>query len=260
VEHLFRDWERVKESIRRGARVLFLADYDGTLTPIVSRPRDAVIDKGVRGLLKRLSKKKKFYVGVISGRELADVRRLVRLDHIYYAGNHGFEIRGPGVSFIHPACKRYSHYLALIEKELASRIKGIKGAIVEHKGASISLHYRLVRKKHIRKLRAIFKNICTPYVKKGKIRLTSGKKVWEVRLPVKWDKGRAVSKALKIVGKKALPIYLGDDKTDEDAFSFLKRKRSITVFVGKNRVKSRAKYYLNSPFEVKRFLVRLCQI
>ncbi len=95
------------------------------------------------------------------------------------------------------------------------------------------------------------------------MRVTSGKRVWEVRLPVRWDKGRAVGKIMEILRRKkgmALPIYIGDDKTDEDAFLYLRKMESVTVFVGNGAAASSARYYLRSPCEVRRFLERLCRV
>lgn len=264
MKHLFSDWKRIEGRLKKSRRILLLLDYDGTLTPIVSRPKDAILDNRLRERLQALSKKKHRYsIGVISGRRVIDVKRLVGLPGIYYAGNHGLEIRGPGISFLHPSCKIYRRHLVRIKEELSLRTKGIKGVMVEYKGGSVSLHYRLVRAELVKRLKIIFDGICAPYVKKGTIRLSSGKKVWEVRLPIKWDKGKAVGKILGILRKRdagIFPIYLGDDATDEDAFLFLRRIRSLTIFVGKKNMKTKAGYYLKSPQEVKRLLIKLCQV
>jgi len=262
VKHLFSNWKRIERLLKGSDSILLLADYDGTLTPIVSRPEDAILDNSLRKILRSLAKKKRFYIGVISGRKLDNVKGFIRINGIYYAGSHGLEIKGPDISFIHPSCKRFRTYLIEIKNGLYSRVKSIKGAIVEYKKGSISLHYRLVKKNQVKKLKTIFKEVCLPYVKRGRIKISSGKKIWEIKLPVKWNKGSAVGKILNRVKrgqKKVLPIYLGDDVTDEDAFSFLNKRRAITIFVGKRR-KSGARYYLRSPYEVKKFLIRLCQV
>lgn len=263
MRYLFDNWKKIEKLIKKSPQILLLADYDGTLTPLVAKPKDAILDNFLRETLKSLSKRKRFYIGIISGRKLDDVKGLVKLEDIYYAGNHGLEINGPGIDFIHPLWRRYSPYLARIKKELLEKTSSVKGRIVEYKGGSLSLHYRLVRKKHIKRLKSIFDNICTTYVKKKKIRLSRGKKVWEIKLPVKWDKGKAVDKiltALKRKDKDILPIYLGDDITDEDVFSFLKNKKALSIFIGRKNKKSSARFYLKSPDDVKKFLVRLCRI
>lgn len=247
--------------IRRSRYILLLADFDGTLSAIAAKPHEARPVKGVRGILKRLSKNKRFYIGIISGRRLSNVKKLLNLDGgLYYAGNHGLEIRGPGINFVHPSVKRGRSHLDKIRKELIYKVKSIKGAIVEYKIGSLSLHYRLVKKRYIKKLRDIFTTVTVPYLKKGRINLFSGKKVWEIRLPVRWNKGSAVGKILSSLGRNnILPVYMGDDITDEDAFSFLKKKKSITIFVGKKK-KSKAAYFLNSPNEARELLSRLCRI
>jgi len=261
VKHLFSDRDKIKNTIKDSPYTLLLTDYDGTLTPIVSRPKDAVLDRAVRDILKALSKRRGFYIGVISGRRLDDVRRRVRLSGVYYAGDHGLQIKGPGISYMHPACRKFKDHLIRIREKLVSKTAPFKGAIVEYKAASISLHYRLVERSAVKKLKIIFKGVCAPYITKGIIKTSHGKKVWEIRLPVKWDKRSAANKilnTLKARKGKILPIYLGDDVTDEDAF-FALRKKGLTVFVGRKRA-TYAQYYLKSPVEVKRFLVWLCRL
>lgn len=262
MKHLFKDWEKAGKLIRSSSRVLLLADFDGTLTRIVSRPKDAVLSEGTRSILKELSRDKRYYVGVISGRKLSDVKKRVGLKNIYYAGNHGLEIEGPAFSYLHPSCGKFAECLRELDEKLSAGIRDIKGTILEHKGVSMSLHYRLVAPGRVKDLEAVFKAACAPYIKKGVIKVSGGKKVWEIKLPVKWHKGSAVKKILTFVRKKGnniLPIYLGDDITDEDAFSALKGKRALTVFVGRRR-STAAAYHLRTPDEVRKFLDRLCRL
>jgi trehalose-phosphatase len=263
MKHLFKHWKEIEALIRKSGRVALLADYDGTLTPIVSRPQDAVMTADMRRIVKALSGNKRFKVGVVSGRGLKDVKKLVRLKGLYYAGNHGFEIKGPGISYLHPALAKYASALKKIKKELKPVAGKTKGSILEDKGASLSLHYRLVKDRDLPGLKAAFRKISAPYAKKKSLRITSGKKVWEVRIPVKWHKGCAVSLILKKLAKgkeRLLPMYLGDDTTDEDAFKYLKGRKSLTVFVGKKTRGSAAGYYARSPKEIKKFLTRLSGI
>ncbi|MBL7068930.1 MAG: trehalose-phosphatase [Candidatus Omnitrophica bacterium] len=261
MKRLFADWKKIERLIKDSPHILLLTDYDGTLTPIVSKPKDAVLDKEVRRILRILSGKRRFHIGVISGRRVDDLKRRVALNKIYYAGDHGLQIKGPGISYLHPACRKFKNYLVRIKGELLLKTKPFKGAIVEYKAASISLHYRLVKRSAVKKLKAIFEEVCAPYIKKGKVKRSHGKKVWEIRLPVKWNKASAankISKTLKLRKKKILPIYLGDDVTDEDVF-FALRKKGLTVLVGRKK-RTYAQYYVESPGEVRRFLVRLCQL
>jgi trehalose-phosphatase len=262
MKHLFRAWDKVEKEFKKSGRVVVLSDYDGTLTPIVSRPELAKIPGRVKTLLKRLARKERFRIAVVSGRKLSDVKRLVGLSGIYYAGNHGLEIKGPGIDYLHPAFKPAAPRMREIKKKLILKTAAINGIIIEHKGASLSLHYRLVRDREIKRLRGIFKEVCAPYADKKKIRVTAGKKVLEVRPPVKWDKGYAAGKIVKVLagGRKALPVFIGDDKTDEDAFRHFKGKKAVTILVGGKGKATSAGYYLNAPKEVEAFLERLCQV
>ncbi|NQT05913.1 MAG: trehalose-phosphatase [Candidatus Omnitrophica bacterium] len=261
MKYLFSYWKRVERVLKNCPHILLLSDYDGTLSRIVPDPKKAILDKPTRHVLKLLSnKRKRLSVSIVSGRRLSDVKRLIGLDNIYYAGNHGLEIKGPGLKYLHPSLAKFRTYIYRIAKELSSGTGRMKGAIVEYKKESLSLHYRRVKKEDLKRLKKIFDASTAPYLRKRKIKVFSGKKVYEVRPPIKWNKGDAAGMILKSLKKKhPFPVYIGDDTTDEDAFGYLKKRRSITVFVGKKR-KSKAKYYLRSPVEVGKFLVRLCRI
>jgi len=226
---------------------LFL-DYDGTLTPIVKRPGLAVLSKTRRKALVKLSKNPRVIVAVISGRMLSDLKKRVGLKGIYYAGNHGFEIEGPGVKLTHPKALRAKPLLRKIKAALTKQFGNIKGVIVEDKILTLSLHYRLVSAKDFRIIERIFPKLVSPYRKTKKIRITRGKKVFEVRPNIAWDKGRAVLWFLKkVAGKsKAIPVYIGDDVTDEDAFKAL-RKKGVTMRVGRSSGSAAQKFLRNVP-------------
>ncbi len=208
---------------------LFL-DYDGTLTPIVKKPDLAMLTKARRSTLKKIAKAPHILVAIISGRKLSDLKQKVGIPGLIYAGNHGFEIAGPGLKIIHSQAKQSKPILKKIKSELQKRLKAIKGTIIEDKGLSLSLHFRLVKAKDLKKVKEIFATTTQPHLKK--VRITHGKKVFEVRPPVKWDKGKAVLWILKKFGGKMIPVYIGDDTTDEDAFRALKNK-GLTMRVGK---------------------------
>jgi len=238
------------------AYFLFL-DYDGTLTPIVKRPGMAQLSRARRELLKKLAASPHFTVAVVSGRMLSDVAKKVGIKSAYYVGNHGFEISGPKLKFLHPKARAAKPILRRIKKELLRRLKGVKGIIVEDKVLTLSLHYRLVRQRDLAKVKTTFHTLTRPHLKKKKIRMTSGKKVFEIRPNARWDKGRAVLWLLKkrVKGRKVTPVYIGDDTTDEDAFRAL-GKRGITIHVGRGK-KTLARRRLNDVKGVYRFLSRL---
>jgi len=262
MEHLFRRWDRFKKILSARTSILFL-DYDGTLTPIVSVPEAAIIPKKNRELLKRLSKTGATKVAIVSGRSLKDVKRLVGVRGIIYAGNHGFEIEGPKIKFKSPVSLSFKATIKQVESDLAKNLSSIKGMRLENKGLTLSLHYRLVKKTSTPKVKKIFHNTTLGYLSNKRIRIKGGKKVFEIRPPLDWDKGKVVLWFLArqrslLETTNIFPIYIGDDITDEDAFRAL-GKRGATVFVGTPR-KSSARYYLRDTREVTQLLKRILEL
>ncbi|MFC2073141.1 trehalose-phosphatase [Chloroflexota bacterium] len=265
MQHLFEAWESFASDVRVASHILLLSDYDGTLTPIVRRPEEAILSPEVREKLRALAKKPAFSLGIISGRSLSEVKTLVELAGIYYAGNHGLEIEGPGLEFIQPAVKASQPKIQDLFRQLSSRLGSIEGVIVEDKGLSLSVHYRLVKESEEEVVGEIFHQITSSQFAEGKIRVTSGKKVWEVRPPVDWHKGKAVEIIRKEIKtllelEELLTIYLGDDTTDEDAFRIIHRPQGWSIFVGKENPSSKADFFLNSVSEVETFLSRLLDL
>ncbi|MFC1919088.1 trehalose-phosphatase [Chloroflexota bacterium] len=265
MKHLFETWGTFASDAGVASHIILLSDYDGTLTPIVSRPEEAVLSHETREKLRTLTEKPAFRVGIISGRSLPEVKSLVGLAGIYYAGNHGLEIEGPGLKFIHTLTKASQSRIQDLHRQLSTRLANIDGVIVEDKGLTLSVHYRLVRKNEEEMVARIFRQITSPWLRDGKIKVTSGKKVWEVRPPAEWHKGKAVetimSKIQDSLGNgQALTIYLGDDTTDEDAFGAIHQLHGWGILVGRENASSSAGYFLGSTAEVMTFLSRLCDL
>ena len=265
MQHIFKSWQSFSSDARSTSHIALLSDYDGTLTPIVSRPEEAILSPAVRDILTSLARKPTFSVGIISGRPLSEVKALVGIDRIYYAGNHGLEIEGPGLSFINPEAKEAQITIKELAQHFSTKLDGIEGVIVEDKGLSLSIHYRLVKKSDEKVVAEIFRQITSPWLRDGKIRVTSGKKVWEIRPPVDWHKGKAVETIMKemktVLGNgQWLTIYLGDDTTDEDAFKIIHQPQGWSIFIGEEKPSSNANYFLNSTSEVMTFLSRLLEL
>jgi trehalose-phosphatase len=256
MKNLFRHWDFLKKELSCKHIMLFL-DYDGTLTPIVSTPEKAFISQEVKELLNELSKSPTCKLAIISGRSLGDIKALVGLKDIIYAGNHGLEIEGPKIKFESQVPPRLKSIIRNIATDIQKQLSGIKGALIEDKGLTLSIHYRLVDKKDLPAFEKIISEVTNPYTVRDKIKVNSGKKVYEIKPPVKGNKGKVILWLLArqqfISGEKnVLPIYIGDDITDEDAFKALKRK-GLTVFVGEPG-NSKADYYLKNTEEVTKFL------
>ena len=255
MKYLFGHLDKFKGQLDNKFVALFL-DYDGVLSPIVQRPQDAVIAPATKQLLKQLAKSKDINITIISGRPLEQIKNIVGLEGIVYVGNHGLEIEGPKIKFTARLSAEYKAILKAIENNLNKHAFSIKGVFVEDKGLSLSFHYRMSDKRYIPLARAVFHTDTALYVIRKKIKVTTGKKVLEVRPSLEWDKGRAVLWLLAKQGfaakKQVLPVYIGDDKTDEDAFKAL-RNRGLTIFVGRPG-HSHAKYYLKNTDDALEFL------
>ncbi len=259
MNYLFDKWEHIKKKFRGKYFFIFL-DFDGTLVPIVETPDKAILPEEVRTLLREITNSPRAKVAFISGRTVGDIKNRIGLKNAIYSGNHGLEIEGPKIKFEPVVTPRFRKVLEKIRASLKVKTSSLKGVLIEDKGLSLSLHYRLAEKKQISQIKTIFHEVVILPLVKNKIRIKCGKMVLEVRPPVDWDKGKVVLWLLArqaFVSKAAqvMPIYIGDDITDEDAFKAL-NKKGLAIFVGEPQ-KSYAQYYLKDPNEVVDFLKRI---
>ena len=260
MRYIFGDWEKLSERISGPERVFLCVDFDGTITPIRPRPKDAKLNKNIRQLLRKISKNGAFFVGIISGRSLKDIKEKVGLKSLIFAGNHGLEIVYKNKKFIYPQAKRFIPAISKLGRALRKELKAFPEAVLEEKALSLSLHYRLVKGLRLRRLKKLFLRLSAPYLAARKIKRTCGKKVWEVRPPIKWGKGEAVLWLLRrLKSKNILPVYIGDDLTDEDAFRAVNKIGGISVLVGRRKGSS-AKYYLKSIKDTEKFLAEIEQL
>ena len=245
-------------SARLKDRNIFVAlDYDGTLTPIVDRPEDAVISLSMRQKVKELAAV--CTLVIISGRDLKDVRELVGIDSLIYAGSHGFDISGPeGVDISFRQGDDLLPVLDTAEKQLRASLDGISGSAVERKKYSIAVHYRLVAESDITRVETI---VDTTLADHKSLVKGSGKKVFELRPDIDWDKGKALLWIIDALGfelNKTVPVYIGDDTTDEDAFAVIGWNGiGIVVSEGKIDDMTSARYSLANTEEVGSFLQKL---
>ncbi len=245
-----------------GRQPAVFLDYDGTLTPIVDRPEDALISgemrEAVRGLAERCS------VCVVSGRDRRTVQELMGLDNLIVAGSHGFDIWSPeGGEIQHSLGGDFGELLDEVKARLREEVKPFEGALVEEKSVAVAVHYRLVSERERPEVKGIVDAMLAEHP--DDLKVTPGKMVYEIQPKVDWDKGRAVLyllEALDLDGDDVAPMYLGDDTTDEHAFEAL-AGRGIGIFVGRaddpelaGRTTA-ADYVLDTIEEVERFLTAL---
>jgi trehalose 6-phosphate phosphatase len=188
-----------------------------------------------------------------SAGDLTNLRDLVRLDPVFYAGSHGFDIAGPegwrekqGTEFL-PELDR-------AESELRDRLSGIEGHAIERKMFAIAIHYRRAKAADTRRIEEVVDQVLAnhPRLRKG-----HGKKVFQVQPKVDWDKGHAVRwllERLELDRPEFLPLYVGDDVTDEDAFRAL-QDRGLGIVIRDSETRATAAHYaLEGPQDVQRFL------
>jgi alpha,alpha-trehalase len=241
-----------------GKQPSFFLDYDGTLTPIVKRPEDARISSAMRKTVRRLAGL--CPVTIVSGRDLGDVRNLVGLTEVAYAGSHGFDIAGfDGAGEKEQIGEEYLPILDSVETELNEELSGIKGSLVERKKFSVAVHYRNVESGKIGEVKKAVDEISERH---PELRTSSGKRVYELQPNLDWDKGKAVFRLFEIRRldeRKDLPLYIGDDTTDEDAFKAL-RGTGISIVVEEDSKRTAADYVLRSVEDVQEFLGRMIDV
>ena len=238
-----------------GRQPFICLDYDGTLSEIVPDPDAATLVDGAAEALEHLAAQ--CPVAILSGRDLADIRGRVGVPGIWYAGSHGFELIGPdGSHHQYDAAAVAVGVLESVAAELHDELSQIPGARVEHKRFAVAVHYRNVAAKHVAEVIAAAHR----YGRRGGLRVTGGRKVVELRPDIDWDKGAALAWIRDRIPQtgQLLPIYIGDDLTDEDAFDAV-RFSGIGIIVRHDEDGDRptaASFALRSPAEVGDFVRR----
>jgi trehalose-phosphatase len=243
--------EAIRERIA-GRPVMVFLDYDGTLTPIVRRPEDALLADDMRARVRALATR--VPVAIVSGRDRAAVEALVALPELIYVGSHGFDVTGPlGTNLRLEVAAEYLPDLDAAEAALRGRLAEIRGAIVERKRLTLAAHYRLVAGVHRPR---VVEAVDAVRAAHPRLRKEAGKAVLELRPDVEWDKGHAVRWLLERVAPAGVGVYIGDDLTDETAFAAL-RGQGIGIAVGVTARVTLAELALRDPEEVGSFLHHL---
>ncbi|KAK7845254.1 putative trehalose-phosphate phosphatase d [Quercus suber] len=249
----------------KGKRIVVFLDYDGTLSPIM---RKAVCKVA-----------KKFPTAIISGRCRDKVKEFVKLSNVCYAGSHGMDIMAPpravkssdgknhnispdkkGGEVLFQPAKKFMPAIEKIYRILEEKTKTIQGARVEDNRFCISVHYRQVRDEDYGMLEETVKSVVETY---QEFHVTEGKKVLEVRPSIEWNKGHALEYLLETLGfsnssTDVLPFYIGDDRSDEDAFKVIRRRgHGYPIIVSSIPKDTGALYSLCDPSEVLTFLKKL---
>ena len=246
-------FENNDQKLECGPRGFFLfLDFDGTLVPIQNDPTKCVLSPKIKGQLEAIALSGKACMAILTGRTVSDVRDRVNIQDVYYGGNHGIEISGPLVNYTHPDALSGKHIIDRVCRKIEQEIANIEGAFIEKKKFGFTLHYRMAHKEDKALIQRAFHRITAENSDAQTVTVMRGKKVLELAPNVSWDKGIAALFILQELKRNYLPIYVGDDLTDETAFKIL-NEDGITIRIGRSK-KTAAKYYLKGQWEVARFL------
>jgi trehalose-phosphatase len=238
-----------------GRRLAVFLDHDGTLSPIVDDPAAATIPPRTRALLERLAAR--VPTAIVSGRDLTDLRQRVGIPSLIYAGSHGFEIAGPGLDL-----RRGDEFLPALdaaEQELVHATADLAGSQVERKSHAIAVHHRRLDDAAFPELE---RRVTEVAARHDDLRLERGKKILELRPDLEWDKGAAVCWLLETMGldgDDVVPVYVGDDVTDEDAFRAL-ADRGLGFVVDAGDRPTAADYHLSDLDDVTDLLAQLADL
>jgi trehalose 6-phosphate phosphatase len=230
--------------LRLSEAALFL-DIDGTLAPIAARPQDVVPDARRTKLLERLREGLSGRLAVVTGRTLADVDRILEGRITCVAAVHGLVRRDCDASLhepdLHPGLPR----AVLALRDFATRDDGL---LVEEKGASVALHFRLARS-YAAEARALARRLAD----ETGLFLQDGDMVEELRTPgpTKGDAIRGFMESAAFAG--TTPVFAGDDVTDEHGFDVVERLGGFGVLVGRPR-QTHARFGLRSVEDVMAWL------
>jgi trehalose-phosphatase len=245
-----------------GTPLVVMLDVDGTLAPIVPSYDQATVPLETQRAVAALLENPGVYVALVSGRGAAVARRMVGVRSVWVAGNHGFELEGPsGEDLADPSVQSYRDVIATAAEQLRSRVSGISGVVIEDKGITISVHWRLADPSTATAVREAVDQVAESL----DLRVTEGKRIFEIRPPARIDKGTAVlalAERLTSGRDEASLVFAGDDVTDEDAIRALRAHypRAVTVrILGEESAVTDAEFFLRDTHEMRAFLEELAR-
>jgi trehalose 6-phosphate phosphatase len=229
-----------------------LFDIDGTLLDLAPRPHEVKVPHGLRHVLARLQQLTTGALALVSGRPLIDIDAIFAPLKLTAIGGHGAEIR----QLVDGKVALTS--VAPLDEALRVRIKALgtrPGIVVEDKGYSIALHYRLAPERQ----RAIHDGVAAirAQLPPGSTDLLPGKFMIEVK-KAGFDKGTGIRELMRhppFAGRR--PVFVGDDVTDEAAFAVMPELGGRAMSVGR-MVRGAAKRF-ETPADVRRWLERICK-
>ena len=206
---LWKNLDKITAQLQKSSVKVLMLDFDGTLTPIVKNPSDAKLSAEARNLLQEMCQKPNFYLAIISGRKLTDIKKRIGLAKMIYGGDHGLEGEIFGKEYSFPVPKQIMTALRNIRKQLVKIANQYQGAQVENKDHALSFHYRSVATEQLQEVISLFKITLKPFIKNKLVFTITGKKVIDIVPNVHWNKGCFADLIIrKITGRLMLVLNM----------------------------------------------------
>jgi trehalose 6-phosphate phosphatase len=234
-------------------------DYDGTLAEFAATPDEIIPDQGLIDLLERLNNHRRLEVAIISGRRLGHICKLIPVPGIMLAGTYGIELLDrSGTKTNRLELEEIRPFLERIKPLWLELIRIHDDFYLEDKGWSLALHGKFVDGEIAGDtLNQARKEIDQMDLPDDTFRILGGHKFLEVA-PKLANKGLTIRYLIsKHPLEGELPIYIGDDDKDEEAFDVVRENNGVAIKVGDQHVESKAELYLDSPKTVRQFLSSL---
>jgi len=241
------EWQNLVLDARRdGLPIALMFDYDGTLAPIESHPKKAILASSLREDIRALAAIPGVTVGVISGRSLDDLSAMIGLEGVYLAGSSGAELDLAGLRITSPDAENILAALTRVSLALGSRIPSFPGVWIESKPVGMTVHYRGAEHQTILGLREFFGALMGMH---NTLHYLDICEALEVTSATGWDKGTAVMQILTRLPTDVFPVFVGDSANDEPAMRVVNDLGGVTVGVG-STAPIFAKYRIDLPSQL----------
>lgn len=253
--------QELETRLARAERLWLFLDYDGTLADFAPTPEHVNPDPALVDLIGRLARHPRFRVAVVSGRRLSHVQKLVPVPGVLLAGTYGIELQPPeGERIDRLDYDRLRPTLDVLKPRWAALLAGRQGFFLEDKGWALALHARFAGEEETGQALADARRLADAELKRaapGMFRLLGGHKFLEIG-PRLAHKGLTVAHLLdEYPWPRAVPLYLGDDDKDEEAFGVIRAHGGVAVMVAAEPRKTEADLRLESPQAARRWLEML---
>jgi trehalose 6-phosphate phosphatase len=248
--------ERAVSEYKKARHLALFFDYDGTLAPIADHPSKAVLPYTTRETLKLLAALDGIKVGIVSGRPVSELKGLINLPELWYAGSGGMHIVLDGEELVDNTLTAFTWIADFLAVKLAELIKRFRGTWIERKPGCLTIHYRQLAQLDARCFIAEVRDSLTSREDSPLLRVEEVDLGIEVALAGSWDKGVAVDRMLDAWGGDPFVVYAGNAVNDEPAMIRVNDRKGTSIGIGP-AVLAMAHQSVATPQEFSADLLRL---